>query len=329
LELEPWLEEAYQQLMRLLALDSQRSAALAQFQACRRILSDELGVEPSAETIHLYESIRDGGLGTAQNTWQLEFDPPLRSLIIAGRGNEDKTGVTFKLIEDFLERGKKAVDHSSYEEAVANYRHGLDLLRSLPDSPAKLECELELQIALGAALLPIRIWSHPEVARAYQRAYQFCHSSEPVRVFPRFESIGQLLIRCAVIGFVGSEIGQWLLEVAEEQQDMSASLHIIIAESPYCSRESSTLTGNMQTKYLHCMMKTGTGISPRSWAMTLKWRYCRNRSGCGHWDILTRRLSACARPWIGPRKSGTRSHSAMLVLCLLTFTCCGVKYLAY
>ena len=55
LELEPWLEEAHQQLMRLLALDGRRSAALAQFQTCRRILSDELGVEPSLETVRLYD----------------------------------------------------------------------------------------------------------------------------------------------------------------------------------------------------------------------------------------------------------------------------------
>jgi DNA-binding SARP family transcriptional activator/predicted ATPase len=219
LELEPWLEEAHQQLMRLLALEGQRSAALAQFQTCRRILSDELGVEPSAETIHLYESIRDGGLGTPQNTSPLEFDPAMRSLIIAGQNNADKTGVTFRLIEDLLESGRKAVDHSSYEQAVANYRHGLDLLRSLPDSPAKLEQELELQTALGAALLPIRIWSHPEVARAYQRAYQLCQQlGNRSEFFHVLKALVSYYTMCGDI-FVGLEIGQWLLEAAEEKQD--------------------------------------------------------------------------------------------------------------
>ena len=61
-ELEPWQEEGHQQLMRLLALDGQRSAALAQYEKCRRLLADELGVEPSAETTALYEQIRDGKL---------------------------------------------------------------------------------------------------------------------------------------------------------------------------------------------------------------------------------------------------------------------------
>jgi len=59
-ELEPWQEEAHRRLMRLLALRGQRSAALAQYEACRRTLRDELGVEPAEETRALYQRIRDG-----------------------------------------------------------------------------------------------------------------------------------------------------------------------------------------------------------------------------------------------------------------------------
>ena len=59
-ELEPWNEEAHQQLMRVLALGGKRSAALIQYEACCRLLAKELDVEPSQETTRLYESIRDG-----------------------------------------------------------------------------------------------------------------------------------------------------------------------------------------------------------------------------------------------------------------------------
>jgi len=61
-ELEPWQEEAHQQLMRALALGGQRSTALAQYETCRRLLAEELGVEPAEETTRLYEQIRDGKL---------------------------------------------------------------------------------------------------------------------------------------------------------------------------------------------------------------------------------------------------------------------------
>lgn len=57
LDMEPWQEEAHQQMMRILCERNQRSAALAQYQACRRVLRTELGVEPSPETTALYESI--------------------------------------------------------------------------------------------------------------------------------------------------------------------------------------------------------------------------------------------------------------------------------
>jgi len=62
LELEPWDETAHQQLMRALALGGQRSAALAQYETCKGLLANELGVEPSSETTMLYERIRDGKL---------------------------------------------------------------------------------------------------------------------------------------------------------------------------------------------------------------------------------------------------------------------------
>jgi predicted ATPase len=63
LELDPWDEVAHQRLMRTLALGGQRSAALAQYETCKRLLADELDVEPGAETTRLYEQISGGTLG--------------------------------------------------------------------------------------------------------------------------------------------------------------------------------------------------------------------------------------------------------------------------
>jgi DNA-binding SARP family transcriptional activator len=67
IELDSWREEAYRQLMRLLAQSGQRSAALAQYETCRRILARDLGVEPEAETTALYEQIRDRKTGRQGN----------------------------------------------------------------------------------------------------------------------------------------------------------------------------------------------------------------------------------------------------------------------
>ena len=58
--LEPWSEKAHRMLMRVLTLDGQRSAALHQYHTCRDLLRDELDVEPTEETVALFEAIRAG-----------------------------------------------------------------------------------------------------------------------------------------------------------------------------------------------------------------------------------------------------------------------------
>ena len=63
-ELDPWQEEARRQLMRVLALSGQRVGALAQYDAYRKALAEELNVEPTQATTELYKRIRAG-----------EFDP--------------------------------------------------------------------------------------------------------------------------------------------------------------------------------------------------------------------------------------------------------------
>ncbi len=60
LALDPCREEAHRQAMCALALAGQRSAALAQYAACRRLLAETLGVEPETETVALYERIQQG-----------------------------------------------------------------------------------------------------------------------------------------------------------------------------------------------------------------------------------------------------------------------------
>lgn len=59
LALEPWQEEAHRQKMRLLHLSGQRSAALAHYERSRRVLAEELGVDPSPETESLRQQIEE------------------------------------------------------------------------------------------------------------------------------------------------------------------------------------------------------------------------------------------------------------------------------
>lgn len=108
LALEPWREEAHRALMRLLARSGQRSAALAQYEICRRTLAEELCAEPEAETTALYEHLRTTPLmpphnllpdttpffGRAEEVATLVrqlADPTHRLISIVGLGGSGKT----------------------------------------------------------------------------------------------------------------------------------------------------------------------------------------------------------------------------------------------
>ena len=68
LAVDPLQENIQRHLMTLFMQDSQRAAALAQYEQCVRVLEDELGVEPDEETTALYEQM-------AANEWRVEDKP--------------------------------------------------------------------------------------------------------------------------------------------------------------------------------------------------------------------------------------------------------------
>jgi DNA-binding SARP family transcriptional activator len=77
-DLEPWDEPARRQVMRLLACSGRRAEALGQYEACRTVLKDDLGVEPETETTRLAQRIRDGELEilTPTHARPPAFHPP-------------------------------------------------------------------------------------------------------------------------------------------------------------------------------------------------------------------------------------------------------------
>lgn len=66
LALEPWREEAHSRVMLLLSRTGQRSAALSQYHTCRRVLWQELAVEPAPSTQTLYRRIQSAVLRPLQ-----------------------------------------------------------------------------------------------------------------------------------------------------------------------------------------------------------------------------------------------------------------------
>lgn len=59
LEIDPLREPAYRQQMRILIKQGERTLALSLFERCRALLQEELGLDPEAETLTLYEQLRN------------------------------------------------------------------------------------------------------------------------------------------------------------------------------------------------------------------------------------------------------------------------------
>ena len=60
IQLDPLREPAYRQQMRIFAKQGERSLALASFERCRKVLREELGLDPEAETLSLHAQLLAG-----------------------------------------------------------------------------------------------------------------------------------------------------------------------------------------------------------------------------------------------------------------------------
>jgi predicted ATPase/DNA-binding SARP family transcriptional activator len=141
IELEPWHESAHRRLMQFLALDGQRGAALAQCQVCRRVLAEELDIEPQPETTELFELIRDGKIipipfplpshnlpvqltsfvGRLDELIELDemlIAPEIRLITIVGPGGIGKTRLAIACAQRQLERVPGNDDHDPFSDGV-------------------------------------------------------------------------------------------------------------------------------------------------------------------------------------------------------------------
>lgn len=77
-------------------------------------------------------------------------------------------------IEYWLKAGQQAVVRSAMTEAEALLRKGIALILNLPDNLWRREYELDLQIALGQALIAKLGYGKPAVRDVFSRARQLC-----------------------------------------------------------------------------------------------------------------------------------------------------------
>jgi len=82
IEIDRLDERAYRRLFEALARNGRRNEALAEYDRLRELLAEELGIEPSEETRHLYERLSSGeqlpalALDKAEQAFVMDLAPP-------------------------------------------------------------------------------------------------------------------------------------------------------------------------------------------------------------------------------------------------------------
>jgi class 3 adenylate cyclase/predicted ATPase len=214
-------------------------------EALEQLVSAELiyrrGTPPDAEYTFKHALVQDAAYGTLLRNRRQQFHGRIAA-VLEGQFAEiveaqpemlaqhcAQAGLTDRAVGYWLKAGRQAIARGTMTEAAAQLRKGLEILSSLPDTPARREQELNLQIELGHALVTTMGYSAQEPGEAFARARELCAQlGEPVQ-------LGQILYGQLVYHVIRGELvqaerqaGEYrrLAQVHKDQNWQHASSHL-------------------------------------------------------------------------------------------------------
>jgi predicted ATPase len=96
-----------------------------------------------------------------------------------------EAGLNEQAVGYWHKAGQKAMQRSAHVEAIGHFTKGLEVLNTLPTTPARTQKELSLCIALGAPQIATKGYAAPEVERVYSRARELCkEAGSTPQLFP-------------------------------------------------------------------------------------------------------------------------------------------------
>ncbi|MGD2246593.1 MAG: hypothetical protein PVI11_08610, partial [Candidatus Aminicenantes bacterium] len=170
------------------------------------------------ERSHLHEEV-----GTVLETF---YGGQTQEIAVQLARHFQEAGITAKAVEYLYTAGSKAAQLSANEEAISHFNKGLELLKTLPETPERTQQELGMQLSLGSSLLATRGYAAPEVGRAITHARKLCQKiGETPLIFP------VLFVLCGFYGIraeyrTARELAEQMIKLAERSKD---PLHIAMA----------------------------------------------------------------------------------------------------
>jgi predicted ATPase/class 3 adenylate cyclase len=122
--------------------------------------------------------------------------------------------------------GQQALQRSANPEAIQHLTTGLKLLATLPETPARAQRELDLQLALGPALMATKGQAAPEVEQTYARARALCaRVGETPQLFPTLRGLCRFYHNRGALQ-TARELGEQFYRLAQRE---AAPMHLLEA----------------------------------------------------------------------------------------------------
>jgi class 3 adenylate cyclase/predicted ATPase len=218
----------------VLSMVSQLDAATLQRELGRLVEAEivyQRGVPPQSTYVFKHALIQDAAYESLLKSTRQQYHQRI-ALVLEARFPETgeaqpeliahhytEAGLIAQAVDYWQKAGQSAVQRSAHVEAISHLRTGLALLQGLPETPQRLQREVDMLIALGASLRATKGSAALEVGETYTRARQLCqHLDKPHQLFPVLRGL-HLYYHVRAELQTARTLGEQLLTLAQHAQD--------------------------------------------------------------------------------------------------------------
>src|SRR5262249_54835783 len=132
-----------------------------------------------------------------------------------------EAGIIAQAVSYWYKAAQRASEGSAHVEVISHITTGLELLKTLPETPERVQQEVDMLIALGTSLRSTQTFPMPEVQATYTRARQLCqHLDNPHQLSSVLRGLhGYYNVRAELQ--TAHALGEQLLTLAQQVRDPS------------------------------------------------------------------------------------------------------------
>jgi DNA-binding winged helix-turn-helix (wHTH) protein/predicted ATPase len=152
-----------------------------------------------------------------------------------------------RAVQYLQQAAENAARRNAHHEVIALVTKGLELLATLPETPARAQQELDFQLALGPALIATKGSAAPEVEQIYTRAQALCAQvGDTPQLFPALRGLWHFYFNRGALPMAW-ELGEQLLRLAQRTADPTHRL-----EAPYALGSTLFYLGDYAAARTQC-----------------------------------------------------------------------------